>query len=39
VTLEGAEEVAAAMSAAAQGLHKMVITQADNIGTVVLPAS
>jgi homoserine kinase len=38
VTLDGAEEVAAAMSAAAQGLHKMVLTHADNTGSTVLTA-
>jgi len=38
VTLENPQGVAAAMSAAAQGEHKTVITHADNIGTVVIVA-
>lgn len=36
VTLSNPDEVAAAMSAAAQGVHKTVLTCADNTGAVVL---
>ncbi len=38
VTLQDAESVAAAMSAAAQGAHRMVVTRADNTGVVVMSA-